>query len=61
MGKKGVAVHLAKICPAPRKYFRVETRGVARSLQHYYIAHPQMAEIVPLRRAHDRGASGGWG
>jgi hypothetical protein len=36
--------------PEAPKYFRVEICGAARSMQHYFIPHPQTAEVVPLPR-----------
>jgi hypothetical protein len=48
MGKKGVAAYLRKLCPEAPRDIRVEICGVARSMQHYFIPHPQT--VVVLRR-----------
>jgi hypothetical protein len=50
MGRTGVAAEFAKLVPKA-KHFRTDIQGKVFNLQHYFIPHPQTAEVVPLRRS----------
>jgi hypothetical protein len=49
MESKEGSRHLSgELCPKAPKYFRIEIRGVAHSIQHYFIPDPQQ-NVVQLR------------